>query len=337
MPEMNAQTLIVDGVHSETKTFDFSPPSASDLTESAIFFGKEGVAYDASGAALPFSFLSMPRQHLEAELKTTVQEIFESRREGAVSLHQHAYIPGLIPGYWNYYHLLIDCLPRVLLSLQTDCTNPRILVTRFQATRLQRAHGDLWAQLGGIFGFRESVEVVEGDLLYVERSIVPTTRFRFVGATPQRFQDVASRISKTGAQRRIYVSRKLATARRVFNEDEVTATLHEFRFQTVLLEQMSLKEQIKLFRESHVIAGPHGAGLANIVFSEPETILVEFLHETGLYKVPIFSELSGMIAGKHVVLRSKPETNSQHPGHAGNMDMSVDCVALRTTLKSLLG
>lgn len=333
---MKAQSLVAKGSHAETRTFDFSSPSTEELTESAIFFSREGVAFDQAGAALPFSFLSMPQQHLEAELKTSVQQIFESRRESSRSLNESVYIPALIPGYWNYYHLLIDCLPRVLLSREMDAASPRILVTRFQAARLQRAQGNLLSQIGSIFGLDGCMEVVEGDLLHLAKATIPKQKIRFIGSTMRFFQDVAARSCKERAHRRIYVSRKLTTARRVINEEAVVAILKEFGFQPVYPEQMPLGEQIKLFRESNVIVGPHGAGLANIVFSCPGTTLFEFLQERGLYKIPIFSELSAMAGGKHVVLPCKSETNPNHPGHPGNMDMSVDCSELRAVLKSLL-
>jgi hypothetical protein len=332
---MKAQTLIVKGAHADTKTFDFSSPSAEDLAESAIFLSKEGIAYDESGTVLPFSFLSMPQQQLEAELNTAMPDIFESRRQRSTSLDKCIYIPALVPGYWNYYHLLIDCLPRVLLSLQT--VGARILMTQFQAARLQRAQGNLLTQIGRIFGLREYFEVVKGDLLHLERAIVPKHKVRFIGSSMQLFQDVGARSGKGSAQRRIYISRKLTSARRVTNDDAVVETLRDFGFQPVCLEQEPLSEQVRIFREADVIIGPHGAGLANIVFSRSGTTLIEFLQESATYKVPLFSELTAMAEGRHVVLLSKPEINPNHPGHAGNMDMSVNCMVLRSALESLLG
>jgi hypothetical protein len=92
---MKAQTLIVYDGHADTKAFNFASPSAADLTERPIFLSKEGIAYDESETALPFSFLSMPRQTLERALETTVQNVFESRRHSSVARHEHIYIPGL--------------------------------------------------------------------------------------------------------------------------------------------------------------------------------------------------------------------------------------------------
>jgi hypothetical protein len=334
--KIKAHTTIVSDGHADTSTFDFASPSAEDLTESSIFLSKEGIAYDESGTVLPFSFLSMPRQHLERALQTSVENVFEARRRSPVALREHLYVPGLVPGYSNYYHLLIDCVPRILLSLQTAGAPARILVTSFQAAQLQREMGNLLTQIGDIFGFRDWLEIVDGDLLHLERAIVPKQNVRFIGSTIQLFQNIAARSGRSIRRGRVYISRRLTTARRVLNEAEVIATLQDFGFQPLCLEQMSLDEQIRVFRESDVIIGPHGAGLANIVFSSPGTTLVEFLQDCGMYKARIFSELTALTGGRHVVLSSKSEGDPLHRGPASNVDMSVDCSGLRKALTSLL-
>jgi glycosyl transferase family 61/glycosyl transferase family 92 len=335
--KMKAHTTIVSDGHADTSTFDFASPSAADLTESSIFLSKEGIAYDESGTVLPFSFLSMPRQHLERALQTSVENVFEARRRSPVARREHLYVPGLVPGYSNYYHLLIDCVPRILLSLQTAGAPARILVTSFQAAQLQREMGNLLTQVGDIFGFRDWLEIVDGDLLHLERAIVPKQNVRFIGSTIQLFQDIAARSGRSNRRGRVYVSRRLTTARRVLNEAEVITTLRDFGFEPLCLEQMSLEEQIKVFRESEVIIGPHGAGLANIVFSNPGTTLIEFLQDCGLYKARIFSELTALTGGRHVVLSSKSEGDPHRRVPPSNVDMSVNCSGLRTALKSLLG
>ena len=330
---MDCRTLIVKGGDAETRTLELSIPSSSDLRECSVFLSKEGIAYDGSSTALAFSFLSMPKQHFEAEFKISVQEILPSRLEGRIDYRDRISVPALVPGFWNYYHLLIDCLPRILLSLDVD-PRARILVTEFQAARLRRVPGELLLQIAEIFNFKDNLEVIQGDLLHLERAIVPTLPVRFIGPTLRIFQNIAGQV-KTDARRLVYVSRKLATARRVLNEEQVVDTVRSFGFETVCLEELQLREQIRLFREAEAVIGPHGAGLANIVFSKPGTNLIEFLHDRGLYKVPIFSELSALTKGKHVVLSSKSEPNPQHPGHAGNMDMTVDCAGLGTVLEGL--
>jgi capsular polysaccharide biosynthesis protein len=51
--------------------------------------------------------------------------------------------------------------------------------------------------------------------------------------------------------------------------------LSRYGFETVDLERMSLRDQIVIFQSAEFVVSPHGAGLANILFCEPGTRVVE--------------------------------------------------------------
>ena len=70
------------------------------------------------------------------------------------------------------------------------------------------------------------------------------------------------------AHRRIYISRAKAAFRRIVNEDDITPSLQEHGFETVLCEDLSLQEQVRLFAEATAIVGGHGAGLTNVIYCE---------------------------------------------------------------------
>ena len=86
---------------------------------------------------------------------------------------------------------------------------------------------------------------------------------------PQRSSD------KSNFKKQIYVSRKLAVKRHLANEQEFLGLLKKHKFRKVYLEQMSVREQVELFRSaSHVIAA-HGAGLTNVLFSPADVKILE--------------------------------------------------------------
>lgn len=91
---------------------------------------------------------------------------------------------------------------------------------------------------------------------------------------------------------RLYVSRGKARRRRVSNEDALWPQLESRGFTRVYLEDLTWKEQINAFRHAKVIAAPHGAGLANLVFCGPETRVVEFFHRA--YVNPCFWRLAAL-------------------------------------------
>jgi tetratricopeptide (TPR) repeat protein len=76
---------------------------------------------------------------------------------------------------------------------------------------------------------------------------------------------------------RIYISRSKCSYRRVINDKNVIKLLSGFGFVTVLLESMSLDQQIALFAHAKVIVAPHGSGLTNIIFCQPGTKVIELV------------------------------------------------------------
>jgi capsular polysaccharide biosynthesis protein len=92
-------------------------------------------------------------------------------------------------------------------------------------------------------------------------------RDRFFSATGQR----------PNPQRRLYISRELASNARVVNNDEVTSLLEDRGFEVVCTELLSVEEQVRLFATAECVVAPHGAGLTNILFASPQCKLLEFI------------------------------------------------------------
>ena len=78
------------------------------------------------------------------------------------------------------------------------------------------------------------------------------------------------------SKRRVYISRAQAGKRRVVNEAALVPLLHDYGFDIVHLENLSVPEQIALFRQAEVVIGAHGAGFANLIYSDAVTVLEFF-------------------------------------------------------------
>lgn len=81
-----------------------------------------------------------------------------------------------------------------------------------------------------------------------------------------------------GFGKRIYVSRKLASKRRVQNESEMEAVMRKYDFSIVHCEQLSFFQQVAAFSQAEVFVSIHGAGLTNMLFI-PEGSKVLELHK----------------------------------------------------------
>lgn len=83
---------------------------------------------------------------------------------------------------------------------------------------------------------------------------------------------------------RIYVTRKKAKYRKVANEEDVIRLVSKYGFSVIDFDDMSFWEQVAQMQAAKCIIAIHGAGMANVVFSNPQTKILELLHE---YKSPM--------------------------------------------------
>jgi capsular polysaccharide biosynthesis protein len=108
------------------------------------------------------------------------------------------------------------------------------------------------------------------------------------------------------SHRRIYISRAKTRMRRMLNEDELAPILDRHGFVTLALEDLSVAEQISLFRTAEVVVSPHGAGLTNVMFCRPGARILEIfprggLHSSSFMRLATLCELGyGYLCGETV-------------------------------------
>jgi capsular polysaccharide biosynthesis protein len=74
---------------------------------------------------------------------------------------------------------------------------------------------------------------------------------------------------------RLFISRRHARTRTVANEEELLPILDRHGFTPISTENLSLPDQIRLFRSAEAVIAPHGAGLTNLIYSPPGTSVLE--------------------------------------------------------------
>lgn len=74
--------------------------------------------------------------------------------------------------------------------------------------------------------------------------------------------------------RRIYISRRLASCRRL-NDDDLEPVLSKHQITVLTVENYSLAEQVRLFHHAELVVAPHGAGLSNLMFCKAGTRVLE--------------------------------------------------------------
>jgi hypothetical protein len=168
----------------------------------------------------------------------------------------------------NYYHWLIEDLPQTLRAAEVA---PEATYLAFSEGITNRHR--LVAQHLGIRLMPAEVVVAMDEQVLPGRS---SDSWFVHPADARRLHDLGAAITsgETGDADRIYVSRRNA-ARALPGEAQLEALLVERGFAILHLEEMDWADQIRAFRGARVIVGPHGAGLANLVFTPAAARLVE--------------------------------------------------------------
>ncbi|WP_218081023.1 glycosyltransferase family 61 protein [Anthocerotibacter panamensis] len=82
--------------------------------------------------------------------------------------------------------------------------------------------------------------------------------------------------SKVLPFRRLFISRD-KSSRRIVNEVELFNKLQTFGFEKFFLEDFTVQEQAALFQSAEMVVSFHGAGLTNIIFCDPGTVVLEIM------------------------------------------------------------
>lgn len=128
--------------------------------------------------------------------------------------------------------------------------------------------------------------------------------------------------------RRVFVSRARAQKRRLANELALAPVLSRHGFETVVLEELDLRDQIALLRATRVLAGAHGAGFTNMMFMAPGGTVIELRQRAG--PPDSFVNLARTCGHHHFALDCEPADPQTHV-HA------ADLLAEPETFDALLG
>lgn len=138
--------------------------------------------------------------------------------------------------------------------------------------------------------------------------------------------------------RRIWLARanNARNGRCITNNDELIDFFARRGFEVVYPETLSVEAQARLFSEASVVAGVHGAGLANIAFCKPGTTVLELY---GAHLAPCYWAISALCGLRYANLycdgesdRDESLTDDLDRSKLRTMDISVDLARVSATL-----
>jgi capsular polysaccharide biosynthesis protein len=235
----------------------------------------------------------------------------------------------------NYYHWLIDLLPRICLIRSSDGFES------FEHFLINGSHAHYEeASLQALRVPSEKIFYVDSrNRFRIEEATIPSMdHFSKVIAS---WKIEALRVMRNSMPRaqnarlgRLYVSRKRAAVRRIINESEFENVLRDAGFTAVELESCSWTDQVAMFSGAEVVLAPHGAALANTVFCQPGALLAEINTRVG-YR-DYYLHLAAASGVRYRFIEAQPRVTTSSPIRATeNEDMIVDLNVLQDLLRSL--
>lgn len=176
-----------------------------------------------------------------------------------------------LPWHHNFYHWMIEILPRLALCDELPDLRGLPLVVARSSPRFVK-------ESLALAGYLDRARFLEDGAYRFEKLHLPTRLSLASNPSPLAIDWLRRRFPinpQQNSARRLYISRRDARIRSVTNETEVEAALSGLGFTTVVPSAHTLQQQIELFGHAEIIVGSHGAAFSNLAFARPGTAFIE--------------------------------------------------------------
>ncbi len=207
---------------------------------------------------------------------------------------------------YNYFQWLFDTLQRLHLLAQSPYNNAIdwYYVPNYELPFQQATLTALGIAPKKIISAKANRHIQADNIIctYINRPTghIPRWQIDFLAQWAKKLTKQTNRVGEEALQR-IFISRTAAGTRVIANEQAFYSLLKKYNFKIVVLEQLDWLAQIALFRCAKIVIGQHGAGLANIVFCEQATHLIELYHE--LVINPNFASIAYQKGIEHIAVQ----------------------------------
>ncbi|WP_456686636.1 glycosyltransferase family 61 protein, partial [Bradyrhizobium sp. P5_C11_2] len=248
---------------------------------------------------------------------------------------------------YQYFHWFFDSMPRIWAlkkylkdeeilwfagALNQGFHRPSLELLDLDFSRFLRFEGSAVIQFerayNAAFRFTENINTLRPD--FNSGTYNAGWADDYVADLRDRAVAKVRDLSPATNSERIYVARPDTTHRKVVNEDEVLRLLGQHGFECIAPGTKTFFEQIAIFRKAKFVIGPHGAGFTNLLWSNPGTVVLEFM--PGSLSDVGYRFLSNFAGHRHNVLLCD---ELAHPMGNAYANMEVDIDALRAALKEL--
>ncbi len=232
-------------------------------------------------------------------------------------------------GSQNFYHWMIDHILKLRgVEFYEKKTGNEVTLIISEHTP------DFATEAIEILGFGNNpIKIWKNNNIHAENLIVPS----WPEPTPGNLRWIQKNVGEVSNESNnkaewIYISRQNAPrGRKITNFDEVAPILEEYGIDIIRCEEMSLREEISLFRSVDGIIGPHGAGLTGMIWTNSLSV-IELCN--GIVKMPFYT-LAHLLDHEYTYLMGTAE-GGQSEQYDRDRDFSVRPSLLRKVLDEQL-
>lgn len=116
-------------------------------------------------------------------------------------------------------------------------------------------------------------------------------------------ESATARAVSSGARLRLYIGRPEGTRRGILNEEEIRPIVEAAGFTMVVMEGLSVAEQVSLLSRADALMAPHGGALTNMVFCKPGIPVIEILSR---HVYPYYYGLASMCGHRYHAILQDP-------------------------------
>jgi hypothetical protein len=252
-------------------------------------------------------------------------------------------------GSWNYYHWMIEILPKLeyLKDLDEEYQNFPLLVSDdVDCIKTFREAFDSIVKYRPTIKLDKNKTYLVGKLIYMNSpNFLP---FNFRRNEKMKISDFSTRtssinflrnsldadlrcMSQIGIKERLFFARQKEG--RNYNQEEIFEIFRRQGFHMVFMEELSLKNQIELVSNAEVIAGPTGAAWTNLIFCREGTRCLSWMAD-GYGDFSAFSNLAKIVGVDLRYITYKQEAESTE--ELNSLNYYVDAKEIQKSLEALL-
>ena len=218
----------------------------------------------------------------------------------------------------NYFHWMTEILPRIVAMRHQQPSIPVVIPSNYLNYPFIVESLNLLKIDVKTFDARQSLKI---DRLFAI-SIPHVGRFNEGLMHFFRDKMLSGISSSTHPFRCIYITRGKARRRRVLNEEAVFGFLKANGFEKVVLEDLHLIDQVKLFQEARIVVASHGAGLTNSMYMQKGQTIIELKSDNNRYWC--YFSLARVFGLKYYYSLNNGSTNNHR-----DADITVDIAQLQ--------